>query len=151
MNAINETSGDPGWRDLEPELDRLMGRLGEKERSAVVLRYFQRMDSPTAARLLGVSEPTLRKRLSRAVEKLRELFRQRGIVAPAAALTAFLSADASHAAPATIVDSVTGSVTGGAATDANLYFDGRITSRVQYFAGVHMLDSHCYLGAIGVC
>jgi RNA polymerase sigma factor (sigma-70 family) len=120
MNAINESANDPGWSDLAPELDRLMGRLGEKDRTAVVLRYFQQMESAEAAKVMGISEPALRKRLSRAVEKLRLLFKQRGIVAPAAALAAFLTADGAQAAPAVVIEGVAGSVTGGAATDAGL-------------------------------
>lgn len=68
----------PGSDDLaqHAEVQRLVAeavtRLPDPLRDAVVLRYFQGLDSTVAAQRLGVPPSTLRTRLQRAIETLRE-------------------------------------------------------------------------------
>ena len=52
-------------------LDRALGRLGERDRGAVILRYYRRLEMEEVGRALGVSEQAARRRVERAVGKLR--------------------------------------------------------------------------------
>jgi len=53
------------------------------DRELVVMRYFQDQTYPEIARKLGVSEPALRKRMSRALEGIGRRLASRGVGTPA--------------------------------------------------------------------
>jgi hypothetical protein len=59
---------------------------------------------------LGISEDNAKKRLSRALEKLRAIFARRGVVVPAVALAAAFSAHGAQAAPTGLAAAVTAAV-----------------------------------------
>jgi RNA polymerase sigma factor (sigma-70 family) len=52
-------------------LDCALERLGERDRGAVLMRYYRRMEMGEICRTLGVSESAARRRIERAVGKLR--------------------------------------------------------------------------------
>ncbi|HEU5170950.1 MAG TPA: RNA polymerase sigma factor [Gemmatimonadales bacterium] len=58
------------WRE---EIGRALGRLRPHYREAFLLRYVEGLDYSEMARLTGVREPTLRMRVKRAGDRLREL------------------------------------------------------------------------------
>src|SRR5437899_3240428 len=93
----SENSSD--WERLRPVLDAAMAELSEADYDAVVMRFFQNHDLRTVGRALGVSDDTAQKRLSRALEKLREHLTRRGVTTSAAALSVAMSANAVQAAP----------------------------------------------------
>ncbi len=107
------------WRSLEPALDDALGRLGEKDRNAVVLRYFENKGLKEVGLALGLNEDSVRMRIVRAIDKLRGLLSKRGVTLSAVALTGLLTAHAASAAPpglaATIATSVAvkGAAAGG--------------------------------------
>src|SRR5262249_49768604 len=82
-----------------PMLEEAMGELGEKDRSAVLLRFFEGKSLGEVGAALGVDSDAARKRVGRAVEKLRGIFIRRGCAIPAAVLTTLLTAKAVHVAP----------------------------------------------------
>jgi RNA polymerase sigma factor (sigma-70 family) len=63
----------PGDADdaISEELDRALAKLGGKDRTAVLLRYYERKTLAEVGQVLGISEEAARKRVDRAVEKLR--------------------------------------------------------------------------------
>jgi RNA polymerase sigma factor (sigma-70 family) len=67
------TAIEKGPRDLELacRLDDALARLTRPDREAVLLRYFQGLDAAAVATATGVSEPAARRRLARAVARLR--------------------------------------------------------------------------------
>jgi len=83
-----------------PLLTAALEQLPELDRSAILLRFFESKSMGEVGRLLGTTESAAKMRLSRAVEKLRRIFRQRGVVVPASAVLALLSVQAAQAAPA---------------------------------------------------
>ncbi|HLX68633.1 MAG TPA: sigma-70 family RNA polymerase sigma factor [Verrucomicrobiae bacterium] len=97
MAAMNSASD---WTQIEPLLDDAMDALEETDRAAVLLRYFDNKSLREVGQALGTSDDAAQKRVSRAVERLREFFSQRGISIGAAALIVVISANAVHAAPA---------------------------------------------------
>jgi RNA polymerase sigma factor (sigma-70 family) len=97
MNAMNATAAD--WTHIEPLLDDAMHTLGDADRTAVLLRYFEGKPAREMAQTLGISDEAAQKRVSRAVERLREFFAQRGVTVGASGLVVVISANAVQAAP----------------------------------------------------
>jgi len=70
LNPISETA--PDWERLRPVLDDAMSELIEAEYDALVMRFFRNQDFRSVGLALGVSADTAQKRVSRAVDKLRD-------------------------------------------------------------------------------
>lgn len=81
---------EPAWGSISPLLDEAVAALRADDRDALTLRYFQNQPLVDVASALGISEPAARKRVQRAVERLRQFFASRGIVTSAEALGAML-------------------------------------------------------------
>ena len=105
MNAQNELShfakceNEPAWPDIEPLLDDAMAALDETDRSAILLRYFENKSLREVGEALGASEDAAQKRVSRAVERLREFFSKRNVTIGAGGLAVLISANAVQSAP----------------------------------------------------
>jgi len=98
QSTLAETDA-AAWEHVAPLLDEAMGRLGEADRNVIVLRFFENKTSQEVATTLKLNDVTARKRVSRALEKLRKFFTKRGVVLPVAVLTAAISANSIQAAP----------------------------------------------------
>jgi RNA polymerase sigma factor (sigma-70 family) len=98
QNVTNETESDV-WPQIAPLLDTAMTELNEDDRLAIVLRFFDGRSMGEIGTTIGVSEDAAKKRVTRAVEKLRFFFTKRGVVLPAAILTGAISANSVQAAP----------------------------------------------------
>ena len=98
MNAMNATA--PDWTHVEPFLDEAMHTLDETDRAAVLLRYFENKSFREVGQTLGTSDDAAQKRVSRAVERLREFFTKRNVTIGASGLAVLISANAVQAAPA---------------------------------------------------
>ena len=94
---MNATDAD--WTHIEPLLDEAMHMLAETDRAAVLLRYFENKSLREVGQALGASENAAQKRLTRAVEHLREFFAKRGVSVGTSGLAVVLSANAVEAAP----------------------------------------------------
>lgn len=92
-----ETQAD--WSRLAPVLDAALDELGEKDRAAVLLRFFQNRAFNEIAASLGVNEEAARKRVGRALDKLRTGLRRRGVASTSAALAIVLASGAASAVP----------------------------------------------------
>ncbi|MGC9942738.1 MAG: sigma-70 family RNA polymerase sigma factor [Verrucomicrobiota bacterium] len=97
----------PLWEQISPLLDDAMGRLGEEDRNAIVLRFFENRTPQEAAAALKLNEVTARKRVSRALEKLRKLFFKRGIASTAETLAGAISAHSVQQAPLAVFKTIT--------------------------------------------
>ena len=104
MNAMNVTASD--WTHVEPFLDEAMHTLDDTDRAAVLLRYFENKSLREVGATLGVSDDTAQKRVSRAVERLREFFIKRGVTIGASGLVVIISANAVQAAPAGLASTI---------------------------------------------
>jgi RNA polymerase sigma factor (sigma-70 family) len=103
------------WRDIRPLLDEALDTLGDADRDAVLLRFFEQRTLAEVGRALGSSEDAARKRLSRALEKLRSRLTRRGVTTTATALSAAIAANAVQAAPAGLAVMFTSASLAGAA------------------------------------
>jgi len=93
--------------EMTPHLNDALNKLSDKDREAVLIRFFQNKSHKQVAQMLGVSEDAAKVRISRAMEKLRLIFGKKGIVVPAAVFVAALGACSAKAAPADLTASVT--------------------------------------------
>src|SRR5438552_18103425 len=88
MIPIQSESATPDNSDLLPLLDKAVNHLGTTDRQVVLMHYFQGTPLSDVGETLGLSHEAARKRLTRAVAKLRTFFVHRGIqVGPAAIVT----------------------------------------------------------------
>jgi RNA polymerase sigma factor (sigma-70 family) len=111
---------ESAWRTIEPLLDEAMEQLGETDRDAVVLRYFDKKSLREVGRALGVSDDAAQKRLSRALEKLRGFFaRNRHPLTDSAVVTA-IAAGAVQAAPAGLAASISSAAFAGTAVTTSI-------------------------------
>ena len=115
MNAL-ENQPEAGWDKIAPELEDAMKCLGEADRDALVLRFFQRRDFRAVGATLGISEDAAQKRVTRALEKLRDLLGARGVGLTAVTLGTVLIAESVTAAPLGLAATVTTMALAGAAT-----------------------------------
>lgn len=93
MNAdaqLTPNAPDSDWADLAPLLDEAISQLPQKDRDAVLLRFFDGKDLRGVGAVLGLSEDAARKRVSRALEQLRIRLAARGISTTVAALSGTL-------------------------------------------------------------
>ena len=99
MNEILSIDSDPSWKLVAPHLDTALGELSPADRDALLLRYFEKKSAQEMALLLGVSAEAAQKRVTRAIDHLRELFAKRGIAVGAGGLAVAISSNAVQAAP----------------------------------------------------
>jgi len=90
---------EPEWQQVSPMLDQAIAQLGEQDRNALLLRFFEKKNLKEVGLALGTNEEAAKKRVSRAVDKLRNFFIKRGTILPAVGLAGLISANGVQAAP----------------------------------------------------
>jgi uncharacterized protein (TIGR03435 family) len=106
------------WAQISPHLNDALAGLPERDREAVLIRFFEDGTHKDVARALGVSEDAAKMRVSRALEKLRLFFAKQGFAMTSTALLAALAAHGAQAAPAGLSASVAASAAGNGTTAA---------------------------------
>lgn len=97
MNIGSVPDSEKDWEQIAPVLDDELAGLSEKERGAVLLRFFQDRSFKEVGEALGTSEDAAKMRVSRALDKLRLRFLKRGVALSATALAAVFGSQASAA------------------------------------------------------
>jgi len=113
---LSNSETAPDWDRIRPVLDEAMDNLSDEDRDALLLRYFKNHGFRDVGLALGLSDDAAQKRVSRAVERLREFFAKRGVTAGASGLVVVISANAVQAAPAglAVTISTSAALAGGA-------------------------------------
>jgi len=93
---------DVRWAGVEADVDAALESLSKRLRMPIVLRFLEGRTQEEVAAALGVSRRTVATRLDRGIELLRRRLKRAGVVAPAVALTAMLTASTAEAAPAAL-------------------------------------------------
>jgi len=107
MQSKLDAREDSGWPQLSPLLDETMLRLSRKDRDALVLRFYEGRSLREVGSALGASEEAAKKRVNRALEKLRIYFAKRGVHSTTSAIAKTISVNAVQIAPATLAKSLT--------------------------------------------
>jgi len=115
QSEMNPNEPVPDWESLRPVLDEAMEELPAEDRDAVLLRYFQRRELKSVGDALGISDEAARKRVARALERLRTTLSRRGLTTTATAVAATLSVHAAGPAPAGLAATVASISLAGAA------------------------------------
>src|SRR4029077_9359210 len=89
MHALDNPT-EPDWSHLAPLLDDAVNALGESDRRAILLRFYERRDLRSVGTVLGVGEDTAQKRVTRALDKLRHWLARRGVTSTVGALAVML-------------------------------------------------------------
>jgi RNA polymerase sigma factor (sigma-70 family) len=100
---ISAFSTDPMLEQMHSHLDPMVGQLNTADRQAILLRFYEQKSMADVGAALGLSEDAAKKRVARAVERLRGSFRNVGLTVPLAALFAGLAAITADSAPATTI------------------------------------------------
>ncbi|MFT3781651.1 MAG: sigma-70 family RNA polymerase sigma factor [Nibricoccus sp.] len=96
------------WDHLRPLIDAALDDLNERDREAVLLRYFENRSFAEVAEHFSLTPDAARMRVDRAVEKLRHALVQKGVVSTSAALAAAFAAQTAIATPAGLTQQVVG-------------------------------------------
>jgi len=83
---------EAAWQRLQPLLDSAMAILPDRDREALIMRYYRSQSIREIAAALGIAAPAAEKRLKRAVLKMRGELISRGCAISAATLPAALQA-----------------------------------------------------------
>jgi RNA polymerase sigma factor (sigma-70 family) len=102
MQSLSHQTGPEIWPQIMPLLEDAMGQLGEKDRNALALRFFEGKSFDEIGSAIGVSENAARKRTNYALEKLRTYFSRHGVNSSAAMIGEAISANSVQAAPAAL-------------------------------------------------
>jgi RNA polymerase sigma factor (sigma-70 family) len=115
---LSSDSPESTWQQLRPVLDDTLHELGEKDRTAIVLRFFENLSLQQVGMQLGLNENSARMRVERALIKLRVRLTKRGITSSSSALAAALLVGG-VTAPSGLAASIVASAVSLSTTSAN--------------------------------
>jgi RNA polymerase sigma factor (sigma-70 family) len=116
MEGVLQNESDAAWEQLSPLLDEAMARLRDKDRDAIVLRFFENKSLQEVGAALGLEERAAQKRVARSLEKLRAFFAKRGVDSTATGIAERISANSIQAAPLALAKTISAvAITKGAA------------------------------------
>ena len=115
QSTFDDHPMDAAWQELSPLLDEAMAHLRDKDRDALVLRFFENKSLREVGDALGLQERAAQKRVARGLEKLHAFFARRGIASTTAIIANAVLAHSIQAAPVALTKSITAvAVTKGA-------------------------------------
>jgi len=121
MHLSDSHPAENTWNALAPHLDAAMARLGEQDRQALLIRFFEKRSHRDVAAALGLSEEAAKKRTHRAVERLRGILGRYGISVSGVTLETLLgehSVEAASPALAASIHALAGTTAGTSGTAA---------------------------------
>jgi RNA polymerase sigma factor (sigma-70 family) len=99
QTEFQPTEPSSSWEQISPLLDEALASLGESDRRAILLRFFENKALADVGSALNTSEDTARKRVVRALEKLRKYFSRRGLASTSEMIASSISMHSVHTAP----------------------------------------------------
>jgi RNA polymerase sigma factor (sigma-70 family) len=115
-STLPDSATAQATEELQPMLDAALAELSETDRDAVVLRFLAGRSLAEVGTALGTGEDAAQKRVSRALEKLREAFRRRGVNVGGGVMAAALGLAGAEAAPAGLAGGLTAAALAAAGT-----------------------------------
>ena len=106
MESTMNPPDEPVWQQIAPLLDEAMLRLGQTDRDALVLRFLEGRTMNEIGVALGANEEAAKKRVNRALEKLRAFFHKRGISTSTGAISGAISTNFIKTAPAGLAKTI---------------------------------------------
>lgn len=110
---------DETWNHLAPGLDEALARLPEADREALLLRFTEGRNHREVGTALGIGEDAAKKRVHRALDRLRSTLAMQGVGISLVVLTTLLDQNLSAATPPSLTARIVeGAVSGPGATNA---------------------------------
>jgi RNA polymerase sigma factor (sigma-70 family) len=138
MNLQDPAGSDADARiaeTLQPVVDEALAALSVEDRDAVLLRFFGKKSLAEVGVALGVSDDAAQKRVSRALEQLRDRFRSRGLSVSAGAVAAAMNAAGAEVAPAFLSAGITATAVGS-------------VSSVSWFASLALMKTPAIIATV---
>ncbi len=139
MNALLHDS-DPAaeWERLRPMIDDVIHELDDRDREAVLLRFFEGRPFADVGATLSLSEDAARMRVDRALDKLRAALSRRGVKSTSAALATVFANQVGATAPMGLATSITAAalVGAGAVSGVGLIATFMITNKATIAASI---------------
>lgn len=142
MDENSAAGAEADWSRIRPVLDEVMVRLPNRDREALLLRYFEGLKFTEMADALQLTEGGARLRVQRALDRMRSRLARRGIVSTGAALAAALELQTAAAVPAGLAVAVTSAALGKLASTAGLGATGSSLLKL-------MMGSKTVVGIVG--
>ncbi len=125
-----ESTGSFEWERIRPILDQAMLTLSERDRIAVLLRFFENRPFAEIGRRLGLTENAARMRVERALDALHSALAKYGISATSAALGIVLTSESVEAAPAVLLASTARAALGATTAAPGLFLMSSTTMKI---------------------
>jgi RNA polymerase sigma factor (sigma-70 family) len=106
QSLLEGSSDDDSWKQIGPLLEAAMDSLFERDRDALVLRFFEGKTLDEVGSRMGTSEDAAKKRVERALERLRNFFSKRGVNSTTDAIAKAVCAYSIQPAPGVLAKSV---------------------------------------------
>jgi RNA polymerase sigma factor (sigma-70 family) len=155
-NMVAEKSNPNGeaiWQQMQPWLDEVVGLLRHDDRQAILLRFYEQKSMADVGTALNVSEDAAKKRVAKALDKLRKMLERKGVVMPAAGLGIAMAVGTTQPAPATVVAACAAGTSPPASPAAQLIakkiIAAMVTTKIKFTAAVLLLALLVPLGAVG--
>jgi RNA polymerase sigma factor (sigma-70 family) len=97
------TCSDGTWQGVAPLIDEAIEGLARTDRDAILLRYVEGRSLGEVSEALGITEEAAKKRVARAVEKLRQTLGRKGAALPVGTIVAALVTHASASPPMALI------------------------------------------------
>ena len=107
MQRNLDESNEDLWQQMAPMLDAAVAALNEKDRRAIVLRFYEGRNLREVGDALCASEEAAKKRVARGLEKLQKYFSKRGISSTTSVIAGAMSANSIQLAPVALAKSAT--------------------------------------------
>ncbi len=145
-DLTRDAEPEADWDALRLVIDAALCELGERDREAVLLRFFENRGFAEVGQRLGIGENGARMRVERALDKLHAALARRGIRSSAAALGAALGAHAVVAAPSGLA----ATIAAAAPVSATVGVVGLLMSvtKLQWAAGTVVLAAGALTGVV---
>lgn len=112
-NVMEKETTDPLREENgERHLDDALAALSERERSAVLTRFFEGLRFAEVGARFGISEEAAKKRVTRAIERMRRHLARRGVPLSAGALGTLLTGPRADALPDALIRSIVRAASG---------------------------------------
>jgi hypothetical protein len=106
MTGDRQEASGP-WDDVGPILENVVAGLSASDRDAVLLRYYEGKSMAQVGLGLGVSEDAAKKRVAKALQRVRAALVRRGVNVPSVVLTPLFFKHLTQPTPRTLVSAAT--------------------------------------------
>ncbi len=124
------------WDRLRPVLDSSMLKLQERDRTAILLRFFADKSFREIGEQLGLTENAARMRVDRALDAMRDSLTRRGMTSTSTALASALLAQAVTAAPPGLASTISAGAMAATAGGGMIFLMSSTFIKIAVVAGV---------------